>query len=196
MPKLQYLPEEADREAVRDWVLSVCMDASVDASLPEEAQAQGTIYAGLYASDLATCIVTGFPVAKRDEVHNNNSVANKRGELDRPVEARVVYFTTVLTKDTDDPYIPSLAAFPHLAAFICLCCTCRLESAREQDQEMSVDWKRRVARLVTVSNSLSLPGEQPSQEEWVSWSCGWGPPWGRAPCGTHCLVKSARSSMA
>ena len=83
MPKLQYLPEEADREAVRDWVLSVCMAMSVDMSLPKEAQAQGTIYAGLYASDLATCIVTGFPVAKRDEVHNNNSVANKRGELHR-----------------------------------------------------------------------------------------------------------------
>ena len=53
-------------------------DASVDAALPPEGQAVGTIYAGLYASDLATCIVTGFPVAKRDELQINNSVANKR----------------------------------------------------------------------------------------------------------------------
>eukprot|EP00618_Florenciella_parvula_P017071 CAMPEP_0119543784 /NCGR_PEP_ID=MMETSP1344-20130328/54343_1 /TAXON_ID=236787 /ORGANISM="Florenciella parvula, Strain CCMP2471" /LENGTH=1740 /DNA_ID=CAMNT_0007588171 /DNA_START=113 /DNA_END=5335 /DNA_ORIENTATION=- len=78
LPKGQYLPEESEREGVRDWVLSVCMDASVDAALPPEGQAQGTIYAGLYASDLATCIVTGFPVAKRDEMQVNNSVANKR----------------------------------------------------------------------------------------------------------------------
>ena len=27
LPKGQYLPEEPEREGVRDWVLSVCMDA-------------------------------------------------------------------------------------------------------------------------------------------------------------------------
>ena len=41
-------------------------------------QAHGTIYAGLYASDLPTCIVSGFPIAKQDELHVNHSIAAKR----------------------------------------------------------------------------------------------------------------------
>lgn len=35
---------EADREEVRDWVLSVCMDAKIDQALPPEKEAGGTLY--------------------------------------------------------------------------------------------------------------------------------------------------------
>ena len=53
LPEKQYLPDEDAREEVRDWVLSVCMDSSVDQALPAEgSQVSGsTVYAGLYASD-------------------------------------------------------------------------------------------------------------------------------------------------
>lgn len=40
----QHIPVEADREEVRDWVLSVCMDAKIDQALPPEKNASGTLY--------------------------------------------------------------------------------------------------------------------------------------------------------
>lgn len=41
---LQHIPVESDREEVRDWVLSVCMDATIDQALPPEKEASGTLY--------------------------------------------------------------------------------------------------------------------------------------------------------
>jgi len=79
LPPTQFLPTEEEREEVRDWVLSVCMDAAVDASLPPEADAEGTIYAGLFASEvLNRCVVSGYPVLKREELFINDAYANKR----------------------------------------------------------------------------------------------------------------------
>ena len=40
----QHIPVESDREEVRDWVLSVCMDAKIDQALPPEKEAGGTLY--------------------------------------------------------------------------------------------------------------------------------------------------------
>ncbi|CAN0419688.1 unnamed protein product, partial [Laminaria digitata] len=40
----QHIPVESDREDVRDWVLSVCMDAKIDQALPPEKEATGTLY--------------------------------------------------------------------------------------------------------------------------------------------------------
>ena len=34
LPSKQYLVEEEDREEIRDWVLSTCMDKSIDQQLP------------------------------------------------------------------------------------------------------------------------------------------------------------------
>ena len=77
LPTQQYLPHEDDREEIRDWVLTICMDKSVDQQLPAKQQALGTAYSGLYASDLPTCIVTGYPVQKWELLNVNKSVANK-----------------------------------------------------------------------------------------------------------------------
>ena len=78
LPTFFYLPEHEDREEVRDWVLSICMDNDIEQKLPRQGEAEGTIYAGLYASDKPTCIVTGYAVNSRDLLEINNSVANKR----------------------------------------------------------------------------------------------------------------------
>lgn len=40
----QHIPVESEREEVRDWVLSVCMDAKIDQALPPEKEAGGTLY--------------------------------------------------------------------------------------------------------------------------------------------------------
>ena len=78
LPTTFYLPEHDAREEVRDWVLSICMDNTIDQRLPRQGESEGTIYAGLYASDKPTCIVTGYPVSNRDLIDVNASVANKK----------------------------------------------------------------------------------------------------------------------
>jgi intraflagellar transport protein 172 len=77
LPSKQYLVEEDDREEIRDWVLSTCMDKSIDQQLPGSKLSLGTVYAGLYASDLPTCVVSGTPVQKWELLQVNNSIANK-----------------------------------------------------------------------------------------------------------------------
>ena len=77
LPEQQYLAEEDDREEIRDWVLTICMDKSVDQQHPTKEMALGTMYAGLYATDLPTCVVTGCPVQKWELLQVNNSLANK-----------------------------------------------------------------------------------------------------------------------
>ncbi|CAN0248086.1 unnamed protein product, partial [Discosporangium mesarthrocarpum] len=44
LPTRQYVPNESEREEVRDWVLSVCMDASIEQALPPEGEVTGTLY--------------------------------------------------------------------------------------------------------------------------------------------------------
>jgi intraflagellar transport protein 172 len=80
LPTQQFLPDEDSREEVRDWVLSVCMDNSVDQTLPSEGpKTMGTIYAGLYSSDAPRCVVSGAPISsKSDELRVNGTMANKR----------------------------------------------------------------------------------------------------------------------
>ena len=80
LPPKQYLSDEDEREEVRDWVLSVCMDAKIEQQLPPAAQAQGTIYAGLYAAESGcqTCMVTGYPVQKWEAREISGITANKQ----------------------------------------------------------------------------------------------------------------------
>jgi intraflagellar transport protein 172 len=79
LPPQQYLPDEDAREEVRDWVLSVCMDSSVDQTLPTDGNASLPVYGGLYASARPLCVVSGAPVvSKGDELHVNGTVASKR----------------------------------------------------------------------------------------------------------------------
>ena len=64
IPEHQYNTNEAKHEDAREWVLSMCMNASVvDKSLPSASNATGTIFEGLFEyNPLPCCIVTGFPV--------------------------------------------------------------------------------------------------------------------------------------
>ena len=78
LPRQQYISAEEEREEVRDWVLSVCMDAKIEQSLPPADQSTGTLYAGLYDADLPACIVTGFPVQSWEKVDVEGFVANKQ----------------------------------------------------------------------------------------------------------------------
>ena len=39
---------------------------------------RNTLYEGIYSSDRATCIVTGYPVNQSDALEINNSIANRR----------------------------------------------------------------------------------------------------------------------
>ena len=78
LPTYFYLPEHDSREEVRDWVLSICMDNSIEQQLPRQGESEGTVYAGLFASNKPTCIVTGYPIPSRDQLSVNNSVANKK----------------------------------------------------------------------------------------------------------------------
>jgi len=73
----QYLTEEDMRSEVRDWVLSVCGDPDISQSLPAAGEAEGTVYEGLFASDLATCIVTGYPVPESELITVNNARARR-----------------------------------------------------------------------------------------------------------------------
>jgi intraflagellar transport protein 172 len=65
LPSTHYISNESKREEVRDWVLGVCVDAKIEQQLPTEADARGTVYEGLFASDLPCCVVTGYPVQKQ-----------------------------------------------------------------------------------------------------------------------------------
>ena len=78
LPASFYLDDGEDREEVRDYVLSVCMDNDVEQKLPRQGEAEGTVYGGLFASDKPTCIVTGYAVNNRDLIEVNKSKANKR----------------------------------------------------------------------------------------------------------------------
>jgi intraflagellar transport protein 172 len=78
LPRTQFLGEEEDREEVRDWVLSVITDSSVDQQFPPREQSRNTLYEGMFTSDRPTCIVTGYPVQSADLLEVNQSIANRR----------------------------------------------------------------------------------------------------------------------
>mmetsp|Transcript_22613 Transcript_22613/g.70776 ORF Transcript_22613/g.70776 Transcript_22613/m.70776 type:complete len:1626 (+) Transcript_22613:579-5456(+) len=77
LPEKQHVADLNAREETRDWVLSLCVDKSVDQQLPSAAEALGTNYAGLYAYDLPRCVVTGYPIQSWEMLEINNYVANK-----------------------------------------------------------------------------------------------------------------------
>lgn len=54
---MQHIPVESEREEVRDWVLSVCMDAKIDQALPPEKEAGGTLYQVFRRACLSACIL-------------------------------------------------------------------------------------------------------------------------------------------
>ncbi|GMH63033.1 hypothetical protein TrST_g9919 [Triparma strigata] len=78
LPTYFYLPEHDSREEIRDWVLSICMDNNIEQKLPRQGESENTVYAGLYASNKPTCIVTGYPIPSRDQLNVNNSIASKK----------------------------------------------------------------------------------------------------------------------
>ncbi len=78
LPKDQYLLDDSEREDICEWALSVCVGGKVDKMFPKADEASGTLYAGFFASSLPTCIVTGYPVMKRDLVDVNGCQAGKR----------------------------------------------------------------------------------------------------------------------
>lgn len=78
LPAQHYLTHEEDREEVRTWVLSVVTDSGIEQRLPNRDNVRNTLYEGLFASNKASCIVTGFPIHPADMLEVNNSTANRR----------------------------------------------------------------------------------------------------------------------
>lgn len=82
LPDEQYVLDAEAREDIRDWVLSTCMDTSVDQRLPPKVEVLGTIYAGLYEFELPACVVTGFPVQAWESICIKDMSANKARDVD------------------------------------------------------------------------------------------------------------------
>ncbi len=78
LPKAQYLSSDSERDDVREWALNACVGGKVDKTFPKADEASGTLFAGFFASSLPTCIVTGYPVMKRDLLEVNGCQAGKR----------------------------------------------------------------------------------------------------------------------
>lgn len=78
IPIVHYIEEEEDREDIRTWVLSVVTDSKIEQKFPSRDQSRGTLYEGLYATDRATCIVTGYPIYPADLLEINHSTANRK----------------------------------------------------------------------------------------------------------------------
>ena len=78
VPATHYLEEEDDREDIRTWVLSVVTDSNIEQRFPPREQARSTLYEGLFSSDRATCIVTGYPIYPADLLEINHSTANRK----------------------------------------------------------------------------------------------------------------------
>mmetsp|Transcript_24502 Transcript_24502/g.37819 ORF Transcript_24502/g.37819 Transcript_24502/m.37819 type:complete len:524 (+) Transcript_24502:631-2202(+) len=62
LPKQHYLASEDEREEIKDWVLSKCMDPQIQQKLPTVERSRGTIYIGLYDSRSTRCFITGYPI--------------------------------------------------------------------------------------------------------------------------------------
>ena len=87
IPSLHYVTSENQREDIRDWVLSACIDASMDRTLlSRDSISKGPIYEGIFESELHQCIVTGYPIEPCDSIthgkykaseHNWNLFVNK-----------------------------------------------------------------------------------------------------------------------
>lgn len=77
-PSLIAVGLQDDREEVRTWVLSVVTDSAVEQRLPSRDSVRNTLYEGLFASNKASCIVTGYPIHPADMLEVNNSTANRR----------------------------------------------------------------------------------------------------------------------
>jgi hypothetical protein len=63
---------------VRTWVLAKVTESDIDQRLPSRDATRNTLYEGLFSSNRATCIVTGFPVQHADMLEVNNSTAHRR----------------------------------------------------------------------------------------------------------------------
>lgn len=78
LPLAHYLSEEEDREEVRTWVLSVVTDSGIDQRLPSRDAVRNTLYEGMFSTNKASCIVSGYPIHPADMLEVNNSTANRR----------------------------------------------------------------------------------------------------------------------
>lgn len=78
VPGTHYVVKKSDREDLRDWLLSCCVDRSVDQTLPQTSlHVYDTVYSGLYTSCHPLCVVTGYPVQPAESIWINNSVGHK-----------------------------------------------------------------------------------------------------------------------
>jgi len=68
VPTKHFVTREEDRDEIRDWVLSRCMDHGIKKSLPSKQSAHGTIYEVLYTNSLTGCKITGYPLCKNKGV--------------------------------------------------------------------------------------------------------------------------------
>jgi len=67
LPEEHYLSNENDREDIKDWILTLCVDSTVSKTLPGRKEAVSTLYEGLFSWNKSdevkgTCIITGYPI--------------------------------------------------------------------------------------------------------------------------------------
>ena len=78
LPARHFICDENDRENVRDWILTMCMESGIEKKLPRAEEVEGTVYAALYESNLPSCIITGFPIHSEDMMKTDNYKANRK----------------------------------------------------------------------------------------------------------------------
>ncbi len=77
IPIKHYITNEGHQDYIRDWVLSKCMDSTLERSLPDRNEvSEGSIYSGLYSWLHSRCIVTGYPIPVINEVTKEEKKAN------------------------------------------------------------------------------------------------------------------------
>ena len=79
IPLKQYVSDREKREEIKDYVLSLCMDSSVNGNIPTSFEAKDTLYAGFSPqSTVPICALTGFPIDNTYEVkHIDDVCVNK-----------------------------------------------------------------------------------------------------------------------
>ena len=74
-----YITLEEKREVIRDWVLSICIDSTIERAIPTKPSTiHGDIHEGLFAFDRPKCIVTGYPIANGDVIQTDEQMAAKK----------------------------------------------------------------------------------------------------------------------
>ena len=79
IPTEHYIHDEDSREEIRDWVLSFCINSSLERDLPKVGKIiKGELHEGLYDCPHEKCIITGFPIAENSLMKLQNIDADEQ----------------------------------------------------------------------------------------------------------------------